>query len=50
MRHIIDYEMPTGGKVADFFTGGKADDKIKQGLEQAAQTVKSKLEGTATTS
>ncbi len=49
VRHTIDFEMPTGGKVADFFSGGKADDKIKQGLEQAAQTVKSKLEGTAAT-
>jgi hypothetical protein len=39
--------MPTGGKVADFFSGGKADDKIRQGLEQAIQTVKDKLEGTS---
>ena len=47
VRHTIDYEMPTGGKVADFFSGGKADDKIRQGLEQAIQTVKDKLEGTS---
>jgi ligand-binding SRPBCC domain-containing protein len=46
VRHTIDYEMPTTGKVADFFSGGKADDKIRQGLEQAVQTVKGKLEGT----
>jgi ligand-binding SRPBCC domain-containing protein len=45
VRHIIDYEMPTTGKVADFFSGGKADDRIRQGLEQAIQTVKGKLEG-----
>lgn len=48
VRHIIDYELPTGGKVADFLSGGQADDKIKQALEQAAQTVKAKLEGSAT--
>lgn len=46
VRHKIDYEMPTTGKVADFFSGGKADDRIRQGLEQAAQTVKRKLERT----
>ena len=45
VRHTIDYEMPTTGKIAEFFTGGKADDKIREGLAQAAQTVKSKLEG-----
>jgi ligand-binding SRPBCC domain-containing protein len=44
VRHIIDYELPTGGKVADFFSGGQADDRIKSGMEQAAQTVKSRLE------
>jgi len=44
VRHIIDYELPTGGKVADIFTGGQADDKIRSGMEQAAQTVKRKLE------
>ena len=48
VRHTIDYEMPTTGKVADLFSGGKADDRIRQGLEQAVQTVKTKLEGTAT--
>jgi ligand-binding SRPBCC domain-containing protein len=44
VRHIVDYELPTGGKVADVFTGGQADDRIKSGMEQAAQTVKRKLE------
>jgi ligand-binding SRPBCC domain-containing protein len=44
VRHIIDYELPTGGKVADLFSGGQADDRIKSGMEQAAQTVKSRLE------
>jgi ligand-binding SRPBCC domain-containing protein len=44
VRHIVDYELPTGGKVADIFTGGRADDKIRNGMEQAAQTVKRNLE------
>ena len=44
VRHIIDYELPTGGKVADMFTGSQADDKLRSGIEQAAQTVKQKLE------
>lgn len=48
VRHTIDYEMPTTGKVADLFSGGKADDRIRQGLEQAVRTVKTKLEGAAT--
>ncbi len=45
VRHTIDYEIPTEGKVVDFFSGGKADEKIEQGLEQAIQTVKGRLEG-----
>ena len=44
VKHVIDYELPTSGKVADMFTGGQADDKIRGGMEQAAQTVKQKLE------
>lgn len=44
VRHVIEYDLPTGGKVADFMTGSQADDKIRQGLEQAAQTVRQKLE------
>lgn len=45
VRHEIDYELPTSGKIADAFTGGDAESKIRQGLEQSAQTVKQKLEG-----
>jgi ligand-binding SRPBCC domain-containing protein len=45
VRHEIDYELPTTGKIANVFTGGDAESKIRQGLEQAAQTVKQKLEG-----
>jgi uncharacterized protein YndB with AHSA1/START domain len=44
IRHVIDYELPTTGKIANFLSGDQAKDKIKQGLQQAAQTVKQKLE------
>ena len=44
VRHVIDYELGTLDKAGNFFTGSQADDKIRQGLEHAAQTVKQKLE------
>ena len=44
IRHIIEYELPTTGKIANFLTGDQAKDKIQQSLQQAAQTVKQKLE------
>src|ERR671910_204140 len=44
IRHTIEYELPTTGKIANTLSGNKADNKIRQGLEQAAQTVKRKLE------
>ena len=44
IRHSIDYELPTTGKIANMLSGSQADNKIKKGLEQAAQTVKQKLE------
>lgn len=44
VKHTIEYELPTTGKVANILTGSQADKKIKQGIEQAAQTVKQKLE------
>ena len=44
LRHVIDYELDTIAKAGNFVTGSQAEDKIKQGLEQAAQTVKQKLE------
>jgi ligand-binding SRPBCC domain-containing protein len=44
VKHTIEYELPTTGKVANILTVSQADKKIKQGLEQAAQTVKQKLE------
>jgi ligand-binding SRPBCC domain-containing protein len=42
--HTIEYELPTTGKIGNFLTGSQAEDKIKQGIQQAAQTVKQKLE------
>lgn len=44
VSHTIKYELPTTTKVGNFLMGNQAEDKIKEGLEQAAQTVKSKLE------
>jgi ligand-binding SRPBCC domain-containing protein len=44
VTHIINYELPTGGKIANFLSGSQAEDKIRQGVQQAAQTVKQKLE------
>jgi ligand-binding SRPBCC domain-containing protein len=44
LTHIINYELPTGGKIANFLTGSQAEDKIRQGVQQAAQTVKQRLE------
>jgi ligand-binding SRPBCC domain-containing protein len=44
IRHSVDYELPTTGKIANMLSGSQADNKIKKGLEQAAQTVKQKLE------
>jgi|SRR4051794_18895834 hypothetical protein len=45
VNHIINYELPTTiGKIANVLTGSQAENKIRQGLEQAAQTVKQRLE------
>ena len=44
IRHTIDYELGTLDKAGNFVTGSQANDKIKQGLQQSAQTVKQKLE------
>jgi ligand-binding SRPBCC domain-containing protein len=44
VRHSIDYELPTTGKIANFLSGDQAKKKFEQGLQQAAQTVKQKLE------
>jgi ligand-binding SRPBCC domain-containing protein len=44
VKHSIDFELPTTGKIANTLSGSQADNKIRQALEQAAQTVKQKLE------
>ena len=44
IRHIIEYELPNTGKIANFLTGDQAKNKIQQSLQQTAQTVKQKLE------
>ena len=44
VNHTINYELPKSGKVANFLTGSQTENKIRQGIEQAAQTVKQKLE------
>lgn len=50
VKHTIEYELPTTGKVAEALTGSSAETKVRQGLEQSAQTVKQKLEGDSTSS
>ena len=44
IRHEIEFELPATGKIANTISGSQADNKMRQGLEQAAQTVKQKLE------
>ena len=44
VRHEIECELPTTVKIANFLSGDKATNKIQHGLQQAAQTVKQKLE------
>ena len=44
VKHVIDYELGIAARAGNFVTGSQADDKIRQGLEQAAQTVRQKLE------
>jgi ligand-binding SRPBCC domain-containing protein len=44
VRHSIDFELPTTGKIANLLSGSQADNKIREALEQTTQTVKQKLE------
>jgi len=44
IRHAVEFELPATGKIANTISGNQADNKMRQGLEQAAQTVKQKLE------
>ena len=43
IRHTIEYELPTSGKIANTLSGNQADNKIKQGLEQACSDCKTKV-------
>jgi ligand-binding SRPBCC domain-containing protein len=47
IRDTIDCEVGTLDKAVNIITGSQAEDKMKQGLQQAAQTVKQKLEHNA---
>src|SRR5919199_279168 len=44
VKHSIDFELPTTGKIVNTLSGSQADNKIREALEQATQTVKQKLE------
>lgn len=44
VNHTINYELPATGKIANFLSGSQAEEKIRQGIQQAAHTVKQKLE------
>ena len=43
VNHTINYELPTTGKISNVLTGSQAENKIGQGIEQTAQTVKQRL-------
>ena len=47
VKHSIDFELPTTGKIVNTLSGSQADNKIREALEQATQTVKQKLESGA---
>ena len=44
VKHSVDFELPTTGKIVNTLSGSQADNKLREALEQAAQTVKQKLE------
>lgn len=35
VRHEIEFELPTTGKIASFLSGDGAKNKIQEGLQQA---------------
>ena len=43
-NRTINYELPTTGKIVNFLSGSQTEDEIRQGIQQAAQTVNQKLE------
>lgn len=44
VNHTINYELPITGKIANVLTGRQSENKIKQGIGRAAQTIKKRLE------
>lgn len=42
--HTVNYELPATEKITNVLTGNRAEDKLRQGIHQAAQTVKQRLE------
>ena len=44
VNHTINYKLTTIGKISNFLTGGQAENKIREGVYQAALTGKQKLE------
>lgn len=44
INHVINYQLPNTGRIVNFLTGSQAENKLRQGIEQAAQTVKQNLE------
>jgi ligand-binding SRPBCC domain-containing protein len=44
VSHSINYKLPTTGNIENMLTGGQVENNIKNGIEQAAQAVKVRLE------
>ena len=44
ITRAINYELPNTGKIANFISGSQGEDKIRQGIIQAAPSVKQNLE------
>jgi ligand-binding SRPBCC domain-containing protein len=44
IKHTIDYELPTAGKILRMISHRDADDKIREGMEEYIQTLKYKME------
>ena len=43
IRHTIDYELPTTGKIANMLSGSQADNKMREGLQQGSSKSKAKV-------
>jgi ligand-binding SRPBCC domain-containing protein len=44
VKHVLEYELGTIAKAGNFLSGNQAEGKIRQGIQQATQTVRQKLE------